>query len=304
MFRALRSITNLMVLLCAVGCGEAVVGEQADGGGNNDIGTTPAIDTSDGPATNDLLGESDQLPATGGIITIYVEGDTSTKSFSDGLSGQTPKEFTMSLGQFDIMTSASDPNPVTIFDHGSNPVDVDMLGHTKAGEGQTKDIPAGTYTHGQVLLTKTVFKIDGTVHATLAFPGEIQVIGALSDTTINGESWKQGQATYTFSLVPQPIPATLPLLPSTAGGTIIQKNGQTWMVFSFDKPISIPLSKGKNWEGTITYEVFKSFRWQDEQKTGYKDGVFDVTALPAPSYEPVMNFGATGYRINTRETSQ
>jgi hypothetical protein len=47
-------------------------------------------------------------------------------------------------------------------------------------------------------------------------------------------------------------------------------------------------------------DVAESFRWRDQGNTGFTTGVWDIAAgaaEPAAAFEPVENFGATGYRI-------
>lgn len=236
--------------------------------------------------------------AGGHVIRIRVKGDTTPRSFSDGFAGQTPKTYVMGLARYELMTSATDPAPVVAFDHGHNPVDVDLLGQTLAGTARIADIPAGSYTHGRVLLTHSRFTIAATVHAGVPVPGTITTVVALSDTTINGAPWKQNQASFTFKAgtLEQTVPASLPALPSTGGGTVVQQGGKTWLVFPFPKPITISSATARDHDATIIYKVFESFRWQDETAAGYQTDVFDVDALKQ-TVEPVKNYGATGYAI-------
>ena len=66
------------------------------------------------------------------------------------------------------------------------------------------------------------------------------------------------------------------------------------MVFAFDQPITLTSQLDRNLSVSIVFEVFDSFRWEDQDEPEYTDGVFDTTAT---TYEPVRNFGATGYRF-------
>jgi hypothetical protein len=234
-----------------------------------------------------------------GTIRIYIRGDTSPTTFSDGLAGQTPKEYRMGLGRYDILRSASDPSPVIVFDHGAKPVDVDMLGTTLGGSARTADLAAGVYTHGRVLLTSCAFTVAATVHrGGLPVAGDIRVLTALSDGTLEGKPWKQGETTFTFKAgaAQQTVPGTLPALPSTGGGSVVQSGGRTWLLFPFPTPIAISPASPKSHKATIVYEVYESFRWEDESKAGYAPKVFDVDAGTL-GFEPVRNFGATGYSV-------
>lgn len=246
---------------------------------------------------------SDALAADQGAgprLYIVIRGDSTPKTINDGFSGQTPSKYVMGLSRYEVMTSANDPNPVLVFDHGNSPVEIDMLSAQPqiAGSARIADLPAGSYTHGRVRLTKSVFTVATTVHATVALPGTVEVKAALSDTTIDGTPWKQGQVSYTFSVWPTPVPGMLPPLPATPGGTIVQKDGETWMVFPFLQPLPVSPNATQSYEAVITYGVYESFRWQDDStNAAYQPKVYDVSVLPAPSFETVVSFGATGYDI-------
>jgi hypothetical protein len=289
-------VLGLLALALAAGCTDTIQ-HQTDGsleGPTPDKGIPgeARIDRT----RADVVGEGG-----GGTISIYIKGDKTAVTFSDGFAGQTPKEYKMGLGRYDIMTSPSDPAPVTVFDHGAKPVDVDLLGTTLGGAAKIAALPAGTYTHGRVLLTSATFTIAAIVHAGLAVPGDIRVVSALSDTTIDGTSWTQGKTTFTFiaGAIQQTVPGVIPPLPSTGGGSIVQTGGKTWMIFPFPTPLTLYPSMKKDYQATIIYKVFESFRWEDQSLPGYTAKVFDVDALKL-TFEPVRNFGATGYGVEIK----
>ena len=117
-----------VLLMGALSCGTTFLGGPgADGGPSGGSG---------GSLT-------DGGPAEEGTIEIYVQGELTPKVFSDGLSGQTPEDYVMGLSRFDLMRSATDPAPVTAFDHGARSVEVDMLGRTLAGTARTAEIQPG-----------------------------------------------------------------------------------------------------------------------------------------------------------------
>jgi hypothetical protein len=286
--RTLRALGSLTLAL-AVGCTDTI-SHQTDGSVEGLKPDTHAP----------VEARIDQTRADGGgaTFTIYIKGDKTATTFSDGFVGQTPKEYKMGLGRYDIMKSPSDPAPVTVFDHGATPVDVDLLGTTLAGSAKIAALPAGTYTHGRVLLTHATFTVAATVHAGVPWPGDIRVVTALSDTTIDGKSWTQGQTTFTFiaGTIQQTVPGVIPPLPSTGGGSVVQVGGKTWMIFPFPTPLTLYPALTQSYQGTMIYKVFESFRWEDQSLTGYTAKVFDVDALKM-TFEPVKNFGATGYSV-------
>ena len=69
------------------------------------------------------------------------------------------------------------------------------------------------------------------------------------------------------------------------------------MTFPMIPPIEIEPAAPADVTATITYETYESFRWAEQDEPGYAIGAFDTDAL-AGTFEPVMNFGATGYRID------
>lgn len=270
---------------------DAEVPDTPDAGQPDPDGDTVEPDGSTGDEDGGTT-EEDGGPQ-GATLYIYVEGDLSPKNFNDGLSGQTPKIYTMSLSRYDIMTSADDPNPVTVFDYSTGSREIDMLGRTLAGQTPISDLPTGVYTHGRVRLTSTFFRVDATLHyMDTSIPGELDTFGVLSDTVIDGVPRQKGEATYTF--MGQTMPGTLPELFPTMGGSVVEEPGTTWLVFSLLTPMNISSEETQDHESTIIYEVYESFRWLDLQEPYYQTGIFDVSMS---DWEPVLNFGATGYRI-------
>lgn len=280
---AMRHTIALLLTVALAGCDDSIA-HTTDG-------------AADAPLTTDA--SPDQLPDrapvdgdTGAMLRIYIRGDTTPRTFTDGYAGQTPSLYHMGLGRFDIMTSAT-AAPVTVFDHGANPVEVDMLGKTLGGQAALASLPSGTYTHGRVLLTMTTFTVKATVHLGGAVAGDLAVTVALSDTTVGGTAWSKGKASFTFAQ--QTLPATVPPLPSTGGGMIVEEPGKTWLVFPFPTPLQVSAA-AQDQSATIVYDVFESFRWQDQTTAGYSPNVFDVDPL-ALSWEQLKNFGATGYSV-------
>jgi hypothetical protein len=293
------SKTSCLVLTLIAGCST-----ENPGAAPHQDGAPPAADT----GAVDTVAAPDQLPDAGPVegdasdrfISIYIEGDTATPPPADGLAGQTPQDYRMGLGRFDLMRSAQDPAPVVAFDHGAQPVMVDMLKTTLGGKARIADLPAGAYTHGRVLLTMATFTVAATGHgAGLAVPGKVTVTAALSDTTIKGAPWKQNQAEFTGDFKPLPpvtIPAPLPPLPTTGGGSVVQEGGRTWLVFQLPEPLKVSPATDRDHRATIIYRVRESFRWQDQQKAGFAPKVFDIDMT---GFEAVKSFGATGYAVET-----
>lgn len=235
-----------------------------------------------------------------GNIEIWVRGDLTPKTFTDGLSGQTPEAQSFSIGRFELLRTSTDAHPIVAFDHGRNPVAADMLSRTLVGRVSSASIAAGTYRWGRVLLTSVELRVRATAHVPgLGFgvPGTITTVGALTDTEINGMPWMKGHAEYRFESAGQSytIPGTLPPFPTTSGGAIVETSTATWLLFPFTTAFTVDPRDTQAQSTTIVYEVFESFRWQDQSTVGFTAGVFDLDGA-SRSTEPVRQVGATNYR--------
>ena len=276
------------------GCALAVAVATGCGGS-----ATSAPDGGDDAAAQD--GAVAEDAAGRAVIEIYVEGDPTAKTFTDGYSGQTPRDYVMGLQRFDLLRSSNDPTPVTVFDYGPGYTEVDMSTKTLVGVGRTPDIPAGSYSHARVLLAMARFTVNASAHSgSLGLPGAITATSALSDTIIDGTPFTKGQCQFEFvsGSITNTLGGALPPLPATAGGTIVDDGQRTWMVFPFAAPLAVDPGDAATHQATITYETFESFRWEEQALTGYTTGVWDVNA-DFVSSEVVKNFGATGYRVET-----
>jgi hypothetical protein len=272
-----------LAIVAAAGCGGSST-SAADGG-------TDALAQDD--AGGDAPGRS--------VIEIYVEGDPTAKTFTDGYSGQTPRDFFMGLQRFELLRSINDSAPVKVFDLAPGYVEVDMSTKSLVGVGRTPDIPAGTYTHGRVLLSMARFKVDATAHSGgTQFAGTMTVLDAISETTIDGTPFTKGRCELTFTAgsFTNTQDYTLPPLLGTAGGTIVDDGPRTWMVFPFPSSMVIDPTDTTTHQATVSYETYESFRWEEKQASGYLDGAWDVNANLVDT-EVVKNFGATGYRVET-----
>lgn len=255
--------------------------------------------------------------AAAGDLEIYVAGDLTPKTLTDGLAGQTPHEYKMALATFQLLRSATDSAPVTVFTYaGNNDVEADILGRTLVGRASMASLPVQTYTHARSRLTRTRVTVDATVHTSgVAIPGTLTIVGVYS---CNGCSYRYtdpesgsvlspGQAAFTFRSMGSRVTQVgeLPPLPATAGGQVVQDTEGTWLVFPLPFPFVPPTPQHLTnpadvCRATITYDVASSFRWRDETRTGYTTSTFDVEPGTF-HYEPVVNFGATGYRVDLVE---
>lgn len=241
---------------------------------------------------------ADQDAAQGPFVNIYIEGDLSEKTFTDSLSGQTPSVYTLWLSRFDLMRSETDPEPVVLEDHGQDYVSADLIkDRTRIARVRAASVPFGTYSHGRALF----IAVEVTVAATLHFMGnpmvgDLDIFGVLSDCVFEEEELHRDDVTYTFGA--QSMSGVLPTLPSSPIGTIDRSEaGRTWLVLTFPEPLAVFGEPASDQDITVVCEIYESFRWEDQDLAGYQPDVFDINP---PSYEPVMSFGASGYRIELR----
>lgn len=277
--------------------GDAGLGDSGEDAGAMDAGAVDAgfSDVGGGP---DAQGSDRDLGS--GNIEIWVRGDLTPKTFNDGWAGQTPEAQTFSIGRLDLLRTATDTRPVVAFDHGQRPIPADMLGRTLVGRVSSASIAAGTYRWGRVLLTSVELRVRATAHIPgLGFgvPGTITTIGALSNTELNGTPWMKGRAEYRFESAGQSytIPGILPPFPSTSGGSIVETSTATWLLFPFSTAFRVDPANTQPQSSTIVYDVYESFRWEDQTTAGFTVGVFDLDGA-SRSTEPVHQVGATNYR--------
>lgn len=277
--------------------GDAGLGDSGEDAGAMDAGAVDAgfSDVGGGP---DAQGSDRDLGS--GNIEIWVRGDLTPKTFNDGWAGQTPEAQTFSIGRLDLLRTATDTRPVVAFDHGQRPIPADMLGRTLVGRVSSASIAAGTYRWGRVLLTSVELRVRATAHIPgLGFgvPGTITTIGALSNTELNGTPWMKGRAEYRFESAGQSytIPGILPPFPSTSGGSIVETSTTTWLLFPFSTAFRVDPANTQPQSSTIVYDVYESFRWEDQTTAGFTVGVFDLDGA-SRSTEPVHQVGATNYR--------
>jgi len=230
-----------------------------------------------------------------------VVGDASTAvSFDDTYASQTPSDFIMGIQQVDLLTSATDTSPVTIFDAGAgNYTEVDMLGTTTLTTVPLSQIADGVYTHAKVLLAMTSFNVSTTVHpgGLPSVTGPVSVVAAVSDTTIDTEAREKGWMKYSFSLgsIDFDREDTLPPMPDSETGDVIDESDKTWLLMNLSENMTISPSITDNYIATVDLKVQDCFRWEDQSTAGYTSDVFD--SEDDGSHEPLMVFGPGEYQV-------
>lgn len=292
-----RSKTLALALILAAAlaaCGSSSGGLRNPGGSPDAGGSAEETDSQ---APDDDSGPSGAEP---GAISIYLAGDHTERRFTDGLSSQTARRFTIALSKYYLMTAADDPAPVLCFDHRGTPVVADMAGDTLVGACDTASVPAATYTHGRVKVDWTRYTVSAVVHGDAApVAGDITYLRAYSRTRHEGTEYEAGTGTVTLpGALSEPLPITFGPLPEIPGVELELVDSELWMTFPYSTPLPIdPEDPGAHW-ARFHWEVYQGFRWREREAPGYSAEAWDVALLPEDS-EEVVFAGVTGYSVTS-----
>lgn len=258
-------------------------------------------DTAGEDAAGEDVADADEPPPEDGTIAIYLAGDLSEKTFSDGFGGQTPKEFEIALSKYDIQTSADAASAVNCFEH-DEPTVANMLEDNLMGSCETAAIPSAQYTHGRVKMDWLRITVDGTLHTLgQAFPGEFTFFRAYSDTTYEGESYDSGEGWVEYrGFVTRRVPFTEPIPTEGQEGFRSEViDGEYWQTFPFHRTMPILAEDGGQHWSRLHWEIYESFRWEEVTKPRYLDGVWDVEPESGSGGEEVKMFGVSWYYITS-----
>jgi hypothetical protein len=235
------------------------------------------------------------FPPADGTIAIYLDGDSSPRSFSDGLSGQTPTDYFIGVSKYYAMTASDDPTPALCFDHGSQVVEADMhRSNNLVGSCPTDALP---YTHGRVKVDWVRYTVEGVLHSGgYSLPGSFTLFRAYSDTTYDGTPFQAGQGLVLFSGATEVEAAVsydhIPDLPGLIPETI---GGELWLTFPFSRPLGVVNGHPGAYWARFIWEIYEGFRWEDRASADYKVDIWDV-GTTVETTEDVVFTGATGYR--------
>ncbi|MFH2010391.1 MAG: hypothetical protein ABI333_27580 [bacterium] len=298
-------MSAVKVILGAAALAAALIGAGClDGdniGGNQNNGQDAQVDEDaqapvDGSEVGDAGTSGDASTPTGGTISIYLAGDSTPKTFTDGLAGQTPTSYVIALSEYWAQTSLSDPSPAFCFDTGAAPVEADLSGDTLMGVCDTQALPTAVYTHGRVKVDWARYTVQGTLHYQgMPFAGAFTFFRAYSDTTYLGDAYLAGEGFIEYS---GPTQVTIPTTydpPLSFPGVVVETvGGACWMTFPYSQPLAVDQTNLDHHWARFHWEIYEGFRWQDRSDTGFADGVWDV-GMTVPETEEVIFAGATGY---------
>jgi len=238
-------------------------------------------------------------PPGKGSIAIYLKGDLKPKTYQDKLQGQTPTNYAIAVSKYYIMRSINDPAPQLCFDHGKNAKIADMHKDNLVGSCVTNALKTGLYTYGKVKVEWVRYTVQGILHYNQKLPGAFTFFRAYSDTTYQGKSYKAGNGTIAFSLLPtNTIPYKFPNPPPIPGMKFQLVNGEFWMTFPYKRGLPVKKDNEKKHWARFHWEIDKAFRWEDLSTANFQKGSWDVTLNPSTA-EPVKGFGVSGYYITS-----
>lgn len=288
---ALASLSTL-----AVACGGTA-------GTDIDDPTNPGSSSGASGSSSGTSGGTSGVVGPGGpTVTLSLRGSKDAVTHKDTLASQTPLRQGVAIRSFYLMKDASDPAPLKVADIGPTSVETDLV------SGEMKDIttvpikslPKGAFTFAKVGVAYVRYTIAARLH-TGGFPtdGTYDNIEALSDNAvIDGVVRKKSWFKSTFNVAGKPVASTenegapLPALPDSGGMRLETSGSESFYVF----PLTIALDPDypADMRLVVDVNVHESFRWVDQGTFGYSAKVFDTTPT---SYEPVMSFGASAFKV-------
>ena len=290
---------------------------RIDSSGAGDLSVAPLPDVPElindtiedvtGDTTEDVTGDTTEdvtgdFPADvgDGSISIYLTGDSSERAYDDDLAGQTPRGYTLALGDYFIQTSLDDSSPQLCFGADGAAILADLAADNLMGACPTAMIPSAIYTHGRVNVAWVRYTVDGSLHHLgVPYPGEFEFFRAYSDTTFEGDDYSAGEGYAEFHGITN---VRVPLVfddPVEFRGTRVETtNGRFWMTFPYTEPLPVVQSNTDAHWARMHWHIFEAFRWEDVSALGYVDGVWDISSI-APTVEEVVVPGVSGYHITT-----
>lgn len=281
----LTKTTFLLALLAAAaGCSGAVVNVGAD---PQDAGPPEG-------------GSGDGSPGpTGPLVILHVRATEAPFPQTDGFAAQTARNEKIGISGLTLLTSASDPSPLKVYEGASVEAGLNDKEDTVVARVSAKSLKAGTYTIARVPVSHVRYTVSGAYHAGgFTAPGDFIDVVVLTDgTMIDGHSHDQGWYSSSFATGGMTYgPATgMTPFPSVDGGgfKLVTAGGRAYYEFAISPIIVDP---GVTRDVNVIFEVNTNldFHWQDVPNAGYATNVFDVEMA---SYEPVKKFGANSFRV-------
>lgn len=269
-------------------------------------GSTVEVGAYNGPDSGSP--DAATAPGDGGVtpsgpkVHIHLRATGAPVTHADGLSGQTPSDQRIGIRKLTMFTSAGDPSPLVVFDHGANGVEAGLndKNDTIVASVPAATLKAGQYTVARVAISHVRYQVAATMHAAgQNVPGVFSNLQVLSNgSSVDGATFDKGHYKFSFEVGGSALGGQtgengpLPQTPSGGGITLDTSGPESAYVF----PINVPVDPTVKGDVHIVFELntHENFRWQDEASPDYQSGVFDVTPT---TFEPVKSFGANSFRV-------
>lgn len=295
------------VLFASVASIAACGGAAADPPGSAPSGTDPNLPAGDAGTNAPAVdgggggGRDGQVPIDGPRITIALKGNVDPFVHVDGLAGETPVKQVVAIKSLLLLRSPNDPAPVTVFDHGSDAVPVDLVTGKPVvvAEVVAKTLPAGVFTIAKAGVSYVDYRVAARMHSGFDIDGHYDNVQTLSaGAVIGGVTRAKGYFKYTFVAGGTTIgalegeDAPMPAV-TTSGGLSIESTG-TESYYVFPVTIAVDPEIAVDHAVLLDVNVRESFRWLDQNYPGYATGTFDTTPS---AYEPVIAFGGNRFSL-------
>ncbi|MBW2455201.1 MAG: hypothetical protein JRI68_11855 [Deltaproteobacteria bacterium] len=298
-----KAVLPVALLALTTACGSEFDDGFEDGESGGNAGAGGQLGGS-GPGGGEVGGAGGGTAEGGAAPEITIRFRSSTAPFphADGLSGQTPLSHVSGVRKLQLYQSPTDPNPLTVFDFGSDFVEVSYAdgADTPVHTVPASSLPAGLYTMARVVHSHVRYEVASTMHVNgQSLPGTFDNLQVLSDgTLVEGQLRNHGYYEYVFSTgnVDFPISgddAPVPEWSETGGFSTKLENGE----WSYYFPVELVLTPEVTEDIDIVLDVnmHESFRWQDQSEPGFAPDVFDTVPT---AFEPVKRFGANDFALS------
>lgn len=250
---------------------------------------------------------------TGPFVSIVIEGVTGDHAPADGLGSQTPTPYAYGLQRLELLRSAADPAPVTIFDYAPGYVAVDMHASNTVARVPIASLPDGTFTHFRIALTHVDMEVgvafhnvpvvsDATTRMRILYglaPVDIDVASSPASGSahlVQGDMRLSGNLFGTPFVVTQHVESAAPV--AGPGVTVSYAGGETHVTFMLAAPLVTSPEVPTDITHICRFFITGSFRWEDTAAPAHAPDVWDVD-LAANGHpltaEPVAQLGANGF---------
>lgn len=302
----LNILRALLVALVA-GCSADPNSQAGSADSGNSDGSIAQLDGGYGDAGGADASRPDagQPDAGEPVLTIRIKASTAPFPHSDGYAGQTARGTLGGCRSISLLKSRNDPNPLVLFNHGADPVEV---GYDDGNDTQVATVPArglaeGHYVLGRLVQTHSRYQVDATSHllgtSTDGYFDDVLVMS--NGTRVDGQMRDAGYYHFVFhhgaeEEIYMGDNWQIAVWSTTAGAEAVVEDGE-WAVY-FPVDLDVSQADWANKTMSILVNMDHAMRWIDNPLgLGYRADVWDVEL---PVFEPVMQFGGNQFDVTVQ----